>query len=42
MMQQIYDPNILWSSDIFTDSECPCPMFSEFGKLEGAQKENGH
>ena len=37
-MQPINDPNILWSSDIFKDSECPCAMFSEFVKIEGAQK----
>ena len=42
MMQPIYDPNILWSSNIFTDSKCPCPMFSKFVKIEGAQKWNGH
>ena len=38
MIQPIYDQNILLSSDIFTDSECPCPMLSEFVKIEGAQK----
>ena len=31
---------IFWSSDIFTDFECPGLIFSEFVKIEGAQKEN--
>ena len=26
-------PNILWSSDIFKDSECPCLRFSESVKI---------
>ena len=35
--QPIYDHNILWSSDIFTESECPRPRFSEYFKIVGSQ-----
>ena len=36
--QSFYDHNILWSSDIFKESECPCPRFSEYLKIVGSQK----
>ena len=35
------DATYLWPKYtlvLFTDSKCPCPMFSEFVKIEGAQK----
>ena len=34
-MQPIYDPNVLWSSDIFTDFECAYPRFSESVQIVG-------
>ena len=34
-MQPIYVPRILLASDIFTDSECPGPRFSESVEIVG-------